>query len=112
MKETHGIKNTKELIKLAADLASVLKQAKENDGKIDLKDLPLVIGLSNSFGPAIDDANLALEEIRDLDSDEVKELINYLGSELDGKFTDKDLIKRLQAAVKFGIAAAELVAAF
>lgn len=112
MKESHGIKNTKEMLKLGADMANVLKQAKENDGKVDLKDLPLVIGLAGSFGPALDDANLVVPELKDLQGDEGKELLEYLGKELDGTFTDKELLKKISAALAWGVATAELVKAF
>lgn len=112
MKESHGIKNTKEMLKLAIAIAVILKQAKENDGKININDLPLLIRLSGSFGPALDDAKLIIPELKDLDSDEAKELIAYFGQELDGKYTDKEVVRKINASIAWGLATAELVAAF
>lgn len=112
MKVDQGINNVKEVIKLGSDLANVLKQAKENDGKIDLADLPLVIGLSGSFGPAIADIEKVLPELKDLNAEESKELIAYLGSELTGKFTNKELVRKIEACLKLSVAIADLVKAF
>lgn len=107
-----GIKNTKEAIKLGADFAVILKQAKENDGKIDIKDLPLLFGIAGSIGPGIDDIEKVYDELKDLDSDEAKELITYLENELEGKFTDKEIIVKIKAILEWGMATANLVKAF
>lgn len=64
------IKNTLEAIELAATLAKTIDAARA-DGKVDLNDLGLLMGIMPKLGPALDDITQIPAEIRDLDADEL-----------------------------------------
>lgn len=77
-----GIKETKEMLVFLFMLGKVVKESKENDGKIDYMDAMLLMKILPSMGPAIEDAGKIVEEIKDIDGDEANELIAYLGTEV------------------------------
>lgn len=70
-----GIKETREVLKLLEDLADAIEKAK-SDGSIDWFDLPKLGGVVSSAKKAMDGSHLIDDELRDLDADEIKVLIN------------------------------------
>lgn len=86
-----GIKDTKEVLALGAALTRVVFEAKRNDGVIDIKDLPLVITTLPTITPALDGVSNILAEIKDLDQQELKELIDYTKEQFSGTVEDQAL---------------------
>ena len=91
-----GIKESKEMLVFLFMLGKVMKEAKENDGKIDYMDAMLLMKLMPLMGPAFEGVSEIMEEIKDIDAAEADELIKYLaeetGSILEGK---EDLIAKI-----------------
>lgn len=82
--EKKGIKETKELFK---GLASVAKTAKDvaADGKVDFSDLKHVVKLaenSASIVEAVKDIKEVPAEVKDLDKEELLELIGIIYAEI------------------------------
>jgi hypothetical protein len=75
------VKNTKELVKLVVDAYKVYGLAKA-DGKIDLKDLGLLLTLLPSIEPAFGDVSEIPAEMKDLDAAEASELASYVMAQL------------------------------
>ena len=94
-----GIKESKEMLVFLFMLAKVAKEAKENDGKITYMDSVLLMKVVPSLGPAIENADLILAEIKDLDDAEINELINFLAIEVGGVFTEEKLIGQIIAGL-------------
>lgn len=82
MAEVKGVKNLKELVVFGAKVFNGISEAKKSDGKIDLKDAYLLMGL---FQPAIDAINEIGEvvpEFKDLSVEEAGELTAAIVAEL------------------------------
>lgn len=80
MAETVGIKELSELIVGLKDLAVTVKQVFK-DGKVDLSDLALVVGLiaqSSDLVAAVQGVDQIPAEFKDLSGDEVQTLITEL----------------------------------
>jgi hypothetical protein len=75
------IQNTKELVKLVVSGYKVYGQAKA-DGKIDLKDLGLLLALLPDIEAAFKDVSEIPAEVKDLDATEAAELGQFIVSEL------------------------------
>lgn len=106
--EKHGIKETKEVLDLGFAVGKVVKDGLA-DGKIGLEDLGLLMGLVPHLGPAFGDIGKVPDELKDLDSDETKELLEYASNKLEGVFSDQELIAKINAGLKVGLAVAELI---
>lgn len=109
----HGIQNTKELIQMGAATAKIIKQAKENDGAYSAMDLPLLINLFPTMGPALDDIASVPAELKDLDADELKELLQFGAAHIGEAYSDSPaLIAKVEAVLGVGLAIAKAVKAF
>lgn len=73
--EKKGIDNIKEVLALLDKALDIVYEAKTDDGKIDLKDLPKLTELIPYVGPAIGGVTDIGEEFKDIDVEEAKELI-------------------------------------
>lgn len=108
VKTNLGIKETKELVSLTVSLANA-GIAIAKDGKISLDDISLLWGVLPKFVPALESADKALLEIKDLDGSEGVELIGLVATEL---AVDNEKAKKIiLASLKVATAAVELVEA-
>ena len=101
MSEKFDVKNTKEVILLAFSLGQAIKQAKENDGKIDAMDLMLMIPVFTKFGSAFEDISLVPKELKDASVEEAKEIQDLVLSEF-GELIDQ---AKLVDQVNLGLSA-------
>jgi hypothetical protein len=106
--EKIGIKNTKEALILLFTIAEVIKEAKSNNGKIDMLDLPLFMKVLPVLSPALNDAGQIVKELKDLDSQESKELQDEILLKF-GKLVEKE---KLVEQVGLGLKAAVSVFTF
>lgn len=104
----YGIKETKEVLALGFSLGKALKSAKENDGKIDLNDIGLLLTVIPNVVPAVNDISLVPKELKDLDAAEGQELLDYARQELGDTLSDEELVAQIAAGLEFGIAGLKL----
>jgi hypothetical protein len=109
MSEQMDVKNTKEVIVLAFSLGKALKEAKENDGKIDAMDLMLIIPVFNKFGAAFEDIKLIPAEMKDLSVEESKEIQDLVLSEFGALVEKEDLINQVDLGIRAMISIYEFV---
>lgn len=96
-----GIKDSKEMLLFLFMFGKVVKEAKENDGKIDYMDAMLLMKLMPLLGPAFDGASNIAAEIKDIDDAEAAEMIEYLGEEAKAVLGDKaELIAKIIAGLE------------
>jgi hypothetical protein len=93
------IKNTQELVKLVVALSSVLKNA-QSDGKVDLNDLVLLVGIIPFVGPAIEGISDIPEELKDLDATEIAELSAEIAQLVGGVAGDTKYVGVAEHALK------------
>lgn len=93
------VKNTKEAIVGAFKFAKAIKEAKANNGKYDLLDLPLLIGVAPYIGPMVEDANLIPAELKDADSAETAELLALVAAEVGGVTDNVKLLAQINAGL-------------
>lgn len=106
------IKDTKEALKLIFSLLKVLKVSKENDGKIDLMDMQNLMMAFPHVSPAIEGADTIVEEIKDLDEEEAKELLDFAMKEIGEALDKEELIVKIEKSLKAAVAIFEAVKAF
>lgn len=99
------IKNTLEVVDLVIAVVDVGIEA-EKDGKIDVKDLPLLMTLIPKLGPAFDDVDQIPKEFKDLDAGEADALVERIAVKLlVGK---PEALEAAHAAMKAGVALFDL----
>jgi len=108
MSEKKGLKETKEVLDLGFALGGAVKQGLA-DGKLGLEDMGLLVALIPSLGPAFDGIGDVPAELKDLDSDEAKELLEYAGAKLGAVFSDEELLLKINAGLEVGLAVAKLI---
>lgn len=106
------IHNTKEALMLGFSLIGAIKVSKENDGKINAADLGNLVMVFPHLGPAIDDAGMIVKEMKDLDSDEAKELMVFASEKLGGALSDEELVMKIELSLKAVVAVLEAVKAW
>lgn len=83
--EQMGIENLKEIVDAGLEIQGLVSDIAK-DGKVDLGDLPAIIGripsLAAKLPPAIKDANLAIPEAKDLSPEEAGLLASHVISKL------------------------------
>lgn len=100
----YGIKETKDVLLLAFGLVKAFKTAKENDGALNIADLQLLVNLFPQIKDAIVDIKLVVKEMKDIDSEETKELLTFSAAHLAGNFTDnEDLVNKIEQSLKLAI---------
>ncbi len=96
-----GIQNLKEIVVAGMKSFGVVVQAKKNDGKIDMNDLPLLFQLVPFYQVAIEDADQAIPEMKDLSPEEASELVAAVVAELGGVEADVAIkIEKVLLALK------------
>ena len=82
MAEVVGVKNIKEVVVAGAKIYGTIAEAKRNDGKIDLKDVFLLMPLIQPVSDAVADINQVIPEFKDLSVAEAGELTAAVMAEL------------------------------
>jgi hypothetical protein len=77
MTEVKGTKELTELVDLPLTLAGIVVAARA-DGKIDVLDLPLLFGLAQTVGPALEGIGEVKAELADLSEAEAAALIAHI----------------------------------
>lgn len=77
-----GIKETSEVLVFAFKFGSVIKEAKENDGKFSYLDFILLAKLSPSFMTAINGIDQVILEVKDIDGEELNQLAVIVGANI------------------------------
>ena len=108
--EKMGVKESKDMLALAFSLGKVIKEAKANDGKVDAKDLMLLMQIIPTLGPAIEGMDKIPAEIKDIDVEEAKELLVYAGEQVGEMFSEEELVKKINAGLEVGLSVAKLIA--
>ena len=103
-----GISDTKEVLAFLFSLVEVVKKAKENDGKISVLDLPLLVTVFPKMLPAFSNLDHVLVEVKDLKEDEIIELAAYVGAEISSAGASAKFV----AQVESGIIVAKSLVAF
>jgi len=107
--EAYGIKNTKEVIVLAFSMGKALKEARDNDGKIDYTDAMLIMGIIPAFGPAFSDIKMVASELKDLSVEESKEISLMVMAEFGDIVSEAKVISQVDLGLKAMIAMYEFV---
>lgn len=107
--EKKGVKETKELALFIGALGSAFSKAKD-DGKITLDDAMLLVPLLGLAKEAIQDADQVVAELKDLDDDEKKEIIEEFKSAFDLK--DDRLEEQVVLSIEIGLKLVQLVNSF
>jgi len=110
MAEIVGIKETTEMLDLVVDLVSVIAEAKKNNGKIDIADLPLLFKLIPDLSPAFDGIGLIGKEFKDLSVEEAAALVAHVVARLN--VTEEVAKEKLEASFGWLVATYKLVKAF
>jgi hypothetical protein len=102
-----GIKELKELVDLPLSLHMAYDKA-QADGTIDAADLVFLADPIMKAPAAIMDAELAIEELKDLDEAERQELNDYIKLQYD--ISDDNLEEKVEAVIEAGLAVAKAIA--
>lgn len=102
VKQPLTIKETKELLVFLFQLGSVVKEAKENDGKVTYMDSVLLMKLLPTVGPAIEGIDQVDDEIKDLDATEVDQLVAYIGEETGKIIAKEHAVAQILAGLQLG----------
>jgi len=78
----YGIKETSEVLVFAFKFGSVVKEAKENDGKFSYFDLILLSKVAPSFVAAMDNVDDVIKEMKDIDGEELNQLASIVGANI------------------------------
>ena len=100
----YGIQNTKEVLDLFFTGVLTGKAAKANDGKIDMNDLPLLMGLIPKIGPAFNDINLIPAELKDLDANEAAELQAFILGKFGQVLNKEDIVEQINLGLNAVVA--------
>lgn len=106
-----GIQNALEVVQFGVALAKAIDEAKKNDGKVDAKDLHLLMPVVPLIVPMVKDVDQVPKELGDLDETELQILLDEAGKIL-SETNNAKLIVKVKAALKFAHASYELYAAF
>lgn len=107
MSEKKDIKNTKEALVFFFKCGHVLKQAKENDGKVNYMDAVLLMQLVPLMGPAVDEFDQIDDEFKDIDDAELAEIAVLVGENITALGKEKFV-----AQVMAGLEVAKAVSKF
>lgn len=105
----HGVKETKEVLALGFALGGAWKNA-QKDGKVAVDDLVYLLPAVQMAPQAFADLSLVPKELGECDPQDAAELVVYAKAEVDGLVDDEQAKKVVNAALKLGLAAAELIA--
>ena len=104
-----GTKETKEALQLAFAIAKIVKEAKANDGIFSANDLMLLTALFPSIGPAVDGLGKIPSELKDLDSEETKDLLKFTAAHLGGMFASEEMVAKVEAGLELALAINKMI---
>ena len=108
--EKRDIKETKEVLALAFAIGKAFINAKKDNGEFDAGDIKHFIALFPVLSPALEGITNLPAELKDLDSDEIKELMTFAAAHLGTLFTDKeDLAAKIEEGLKLAIAITDFI---
>lgn len=107
--KTFDVHNTKEVLAFIFALGKIVKEAKENDGKITVMDAALLMKLIPYIGPAFDEIDVVIPEVKDLSPAEVDELIAYLTKQTGELVGKEKLLEQITAGLECVKAIAKFV---
>lgn len=105
--EKMDIKNSKEMLNLIFGLGFAIKKSLE-DG-IDVSDTVNLIPVISQVGPAFDDAGMIVAEMKDLDEEEVEELVALAKSKIGEIIDEEELLEKIELGMKAALAVYEFV---
>lgn len=108
MSGQYGVKESKEVLDLGFAVGQALKNAKA-DGKVDVADLVYLLPAIQVAGPAMSNLALVPKELGELDAADAAELMSHASVKVAGLVDDEHKKKVVNAALKVGLAVAELV---
>ena len=106
------IKDTKEALDFGFALIGAIKASKESEGGIGINDLGNLVVVLPKFSPAIEGADTIPAELKDLDKDEAKELMEFASMRLGESLNKKELVEKIEKALKAVLAVFEAVKAW
>lgn len=106
------LQNTKEVLTLGFRLGKALKMSKENDGSITAADIGNLLIVFPSIGPAFDNISMVPAELKNMDTNEAKDLMLFASTELGGVFSDAEIVDKIEAALELAVAAIKLASKF
>ena len=106
--KTYDIHNTKEVMAFLFAIGKVVKEAKQNDGKINVMDAALLMKVIPYVGPAFEDIADVVPEMKDLNQAEIDELVAYITKQV-GEVIGKE---KLLEQVTSGLEAVKALAKF
>jgi hypothetical protein len=109
--EQFDIKNSKEVLRFAFALGNSVKQAKANDGKIDMMDIGLLMQVIPLMGPAFEDIALVPKELKDLSLEEGKELQEMIVSEFGALISKEKVVEQINLGFKAALSIYEFIKA-
>ncbi len=102
------MKNVKLVLAALFSLSQAVDQAEQNDGKIDLKDLPLLAGPAMLMPGAIAGAKEALNEFKSASKEDRAELNKWI--EVTYDISDDKLERKIEVVLEAVVILGELVA--
>lgn len=96
-----GNQNLKEVISAACKVFNAVSEAKKNDGKIDLKDIYLLVALVPNIQVAVENVDQVVPEAKDLSVEEMADLVAVISADLGGLDADtKNKVEKVLLALK------------
>ena len=109
MENSLDIKNSKEVLIFAFSLGMTIKEAKKNDGKIDMLDMPLLMSVIPTIGPAFEDISIVPKELKDLSIAEAQELQDIIIEKFGALVEKEKLVDQINLGLKAVISIYEFV---
>ena len=110
MGEKLGIKELKELVNFGLKLGEAVDKSLADDGKLTLTDAPNLYPAVMAAGPGVMGISSVYAELKDLDSEEAQELVQYVKDEFD---LSSDAVEAaVEGALELGVQLWKIVSAF
>ncbi len=105
----HSVKETKEVLDLGFALTAAIIASKESNGGFGMEDMANLMLVWPSVSGAVDNIGAVPAELGELDSEDVKELLDHAKAKLGVHLSDEVLLKRVSAVLKLVLSGAEAV---
>ena len=106
----YSVQETKQVLDLGFALTGAIVASKESNGGFGMEDMAKLMLVWPSVAPAVDKIADVPKELGELDSEDVKELLDHAKSRLGMHLSDEVLLKRVSAVLKLVLSGAEAVA--
>ncbi len=98
--ESQGIQETKDLLKFVVSLGMAVDKIKA-DGKVDITDIQFLMSPLTQASKAFEGVKHVKAQLKDLSSEEVKELVEFAENQLD--LSNDKLEHTIETALKLGL---------